>query len=114
MHIYQPVDLVIGVLLTTVGFIGLGMDLYRISKHTFKNRYGDWRSLGLSLWIATSGPAYLSKAFDIPHHESHLTDILYMIELVVLYTILISFGLAWIIRKRQKTEHTGTKGVHPG
>jgi len=107
MHIYQPVDLVLGLLMFPLGLLGLGQDLYRVFTRTFRNRYGDWRSVGLSLWFVFGGPAHVSKALDPRYHASHRTAVLQEVEVFVLSCILISGGVAWIVRRRQKSELGG-------
>ena len=103
MHIYQPVDLVLSLFMFPLGLLGLGRDLYRVFTGAFKNRYEDWRSLTLSLWFLSGGPAHFSKAFDLRHRESHTTSILEAIEISVLVIILASNSIAWIVRRRQSS-----------
>ncbi len=113
MQIHQPVDLVLGLLELPLGIVGIVLDLRRVFTGTFKNRYADWRPLGLSLWFLSGGPAHLSRAFDLRHHESHTTSVLETIELKILTVILIANGLAWIIRRRQMSQEPVTEAVHP-
>ena len=104
MHIYQPVDLVLGVVMFPLGLWGMGQELSRVYRHSFKNTYGDWRTLGLSVWFLSGGPAYISKAFDQRHQESHLTSILQTIELFCLCFLLVGTLIAFVVRKCQRTQ----------
>ena len=113
MHIQQPVDLVLGLAMFPLGLVGIGLDLRRVFARTFKNRYADWRSLSLSLWFLSAGPAHFFRAFDLRHHESHTTSMLEAIEVAIFSVILIVNVVAWIIRRRQGTEASRTEAAHP-
>ena len=104
MHIYQPADFILGMLMLFFGPVGLCLDLSRVAKRKFKNTYGDWRSLGLSVWFTTSGPARLSKAFDLPHQASHLTSLLDNVAITGLACVLLATITAYGIRSRQATK----------
>ena len=103
MHIYHPIDLAVGMLMLLLGPVGLCLDLSRIAKRKFKNTYGDWRSLGLSVWFITGGPAHLSRAFDLPHRESHLTSLLNTVANTGLVLVLLATILACGVRCRHAT-----------
>lgn len=112
MHVYQPVDLVLGLLAFLLGFVGIMLDLRRVFAGTFKNSYSDWRSLGLGIWFLSGGPAHFSRAFDLRHHESHTTLVLEIIETTVVSVILVASVIAWIIRRRHAIEADVTKATH--
>lgn len=114
MHIYQPFDLVLGLLMLPVGLLCLGQDIHRIATRTFRNSYADWRSVTLSAWFVSGGPAHISKASDPRHQESHQTTMLQAVALSVLAVVLIANGIAWLVRRRQQAEQTGPEAAHPG
>lgn len=104
MSIYQPVDLILGLLMIPLGMLCLVQDLRRILTRIFRNRYADWRSLTLGVWFVSSGPEHLSKAFNPRHHESDLTATLQTVALWFIAAILIANLVAWIMRRHRKPE----------
>ena len=113
MHIQQPVQLVLGLVTFPLGFVGIAQVLRHVFARTFKNRYGDWWFLSLSLWFLAGGPAHFFRAFDLRYHDSHTTSILETIEAAVLCVILIVNVIAWIIRRRSEMEASVTEAAHP-
>lgn len=109
MYIHQPVDFVLGIFMFPFGLLGLSRDLYLVFRGTFKNRYEDWRSLSISLWFLSDGPALFFKGFDLRHHESQVTSILEGIALAFLCAILAANGIAYIIRQRQNAKKSMTE-----
>ncbi len=107
MHVYQPVDLVLGLLMSLLGLPGVGHDLYRIITKQFRNRYDDWRSLTLSVWFMSDGPAHLSKALDPRHQESHRTGILTTVAVCVFCALVAASSIAWIVCRRQRSQLAG-------
>ena len=99
MTIHQPIDFFVGLPMLLLGVTGLAIDLWKIAKHRFRDTYGDWRSLGLSVWFITSGPARLSRAFDFTHHNSSRTNVLEGVEAVVLGVIIVVTLAVWIARR---------------
>ena len=71
-----------------LGFLGLGRDAYRCLTRTFPGDYVAWRSLSLSLWFAFEGTVHCSRAFDLPHHESHRTAVLLAFALPIIAVVL--------------------------
>ena len=93
--------------MSLLGLLGVGHDLYRIITKQFRNRYGDWRSLTLSVWFMSDGPAHLSKALDPRHQESHRTAILTIAAVCVFCALVAANGTAWIIGRRQRSQLAG-------
>lgn len=113
MHVHQPVDLVLGLFMFPLGLVGLGRDLYRVFIGAFKNRYEDWRSLSLSIWFLSGGPAHFSNAFDLRHHESHTTSVLDAVEVSCLSIILLASSAAWVVRRRRHMGAPVAETAHP-
>ena len=107
MHVQQPWELFAGVVLLLVGVPGLARDLYRAYTRTFRATYADWRMLGLSLWFAGAGPAYCSRAFDPPGHDSHRTAILSAVAMWMLLLAVVSCSVAWAMEWRRKRAEAG-------
>ena len=77
--------------------------MFHVFTRTFRNRYADWRSLSLSLWFLSGGPAHISRSFDADEGSYEITPvtapILEAIEITGLATILLVNGIAWIVRQ---------------
>jgi hypothetical protein len=109
MQVHQIFDLCLGVAMVVLGVIGIGRGIYRALTHTFPGRYDDWRVLGASIFFGADGLAHCSKAFDLPHHESHRTAVLILIALSIMYAVIAaSVAAEVVIRRRKKTRQTVT------
>lgn len=107
-HIYGLFDLFQGLLMIAASIPLLRGVLLRIRKQPFYGGADNGSYLGIGVWFATSGPFYLSRAFDPPHQESPLTDILFWIAVTGFGIILTLYLVARRLRKSQP-EETMTK-----
>ena len=102
MQVYQPFDLVLGVAMVLLGLLGLGRDTYRGLTRTFSGDYADWRALSLSVFFVADGPSHCSKAFDLPHQESHRTAVLIGIALPIMFIVIVANLVAQLAHRKRK------------
>ncbi len=105
-HIYQPISLFLGLMLILVGFPMLLNQLLRLRKQSFQIWADSGGFFGRGIWFMTSGPYYLSRAFDPPHQESSLTSNLFWLAVAGFVTILTLYLLARHLQKSQPEQMT--------
>ena len=105
-HIYQPLSLFMGLMMLLVGVLLLAAQLLRLRRQPFRTWAGDAGFFGRGLWFATSGPYWLSRAFDPAHQESSLTRHLFWVALAGFAIIFVLYLLARRLRKSQPEQAT--------
>lgn len=113
MQVHQPFDLFLGVAMLVLGVPGLGRDISRALTRRPPGTYQEWRMLVLDIWFTTSGPSHCSRAFDVPHHQSHRTAVLE--EFAVLFLVIAAvIGTVALIaeRRRKRAEQSKAEAWH--
>lgn len=113
MQVHQPFHLFLGGVMLILGLLGLGRDAYRGATGAFVGSCADWRSLCLSIFFVADGPSHFSKAFDLPHHESHRTTVLIAVALPIMGVVIIASIAAELAdRKRKKAAQEEARQEH--
>ncbi len=111
MQVYQPFDLWFGAAMVLLGLTGLVWDIHRALTHQFPGDYGAWRGLGMSFFFVADGPAHVSKAFDLPHSESHRTAMCLVFVLPIMFAIIVVNIIAQVVIRRRKKSGQATVDV---